>query len=249
MITTLLVDDEQGNIITLQQMLHEYCPQVSIVATANNIDEAYKAIKIHQPQLVLLDIEMPNGTGFDLLNKITNINFSVIFVTAFNQYAIKAIKYAAADYILKPVNIEELIEAIEKLSHKLHQHESDLRLKNLLHTINHQPKHIHRITIPTHDGYVYEDLDGIMYLQASSNYSTLFINKKYKILAARTIKDFEDMLPTNIFCRVHNSFIVNINYVAKYQKHGRGGTIEMTDATEIEVSVRKRDEFLKMMNP
>lgn len=247
-IKTLIVDDETNNIEVLSQLIIEYCPTLELVATAKNIDEAYKAIKIYEPQLVLLDIEMPNGNGFDLLNRLHNINFSVIFVTAYNNYAIKAIKYAAVDYIVKPVCVDELQMAVEKVTNLVQKKDNDKRIENLLHTVTTHPKQIQRITIPTHDSFVFEDLENIIYLQASQNYTHLYTQKNYKIVSSKNIKEFEEILPSNIFCRVHNSFIVNINFVVKFNKIGRGGTIQMIDNTEIDVSVRKKDEFLKIIS-
>lgn len=247
-IKTLIVDDEPANVKVLISLINDFCPTLNVVATASNVDEAYSHIITLEPELVLLDIEMPNGNGFDLLQKIPTVNFSVIFITAFNHYAIKAIKYAAVDYLLKPVNIEELKSAIDKVSYQIHKKQLNVRVENLLYNLHLQPKQIQRITIPTHDGFVFEDIDSIMYLQASSNYTNIHTNKKYKVIAARTVKDFEDMLPKNIFCRVHNSFIVNIGFVTKFQRQGRSGTIIMQDGVEIEVSVRKKDEFLNIIN-
>lgn len=247
-IKTLIVDDEPANVKVLISIINDFCPSLTIVGTASNISDAQIQINSLEPELVLLDIEMPNGNGFDLLQKIPAINFSVIFITAFNHYAIKAIKYSAVDYLLKPVNIDELRNAVEKVTHQIHKKQMNLRVENLLYNLHLQPKQIQRITIPTHDGFVFEDTDNIMYLQASSNYTTIFTSKKYKITAARTVKDFEDMLPKNIFCRVHNSYIVNIGFVTKFQRQGRAGNIVMQDGIEIEVSVRKKDEFLTIIN-
>lgn len=246
-IKTVLVDDEQGNIVTLTEILNKYCPAVQIVATESNVLDAYAIIQQHNPQLVFLDIEMPNGSGFDLLTKFASINFSVVFVTAFNHYAIKAIKFAAVDYILKPVAIEEIQQAIEKVSAQITKHELNTRIENLLHNI--QPAHnqAQRITIPTIYGYMFENIENIMYLEAQGSYANIYLANKQKVVTTRSIKELEELLPLDIFCRIHNSFIVNTKFVSQYHRSGRSGIVIMTDNTEIEISVRKKDEFLKML--
>ncbi len=245
-IKTLLVDDEPGNIIAMVQMLTQYCPNVEIVAQASNISDAAIAIAKHQPQLVLLDIEMPNGNAFDLLNNIAPIHFEVVFVTAYNIYAIQAFKYSAIDYLLKPVNIDELKNAVNKAYSRLEKNSLNLRIDSLLSNINNKEPNHKKIGIPTLDGIEFDEVENIIYLKADNNYTHIACKNKAKIIASKPLKEFEDILPKHIFCRVHNSFIININHIKKYHK-GRGGYVIMDDDTNIEVAVRKKDELFKMI--
>lgn len=242
-IKTIIIDDEQGNIITLTEMLNSYCPDVQIVGIANNITDGERLIYSEDPELVFLDIEMPFGNGFELLNKLLPIKFEVIFITAFNSYAIKAFKYSVVDYLLKPVNIEELKAAVLKVRNKLDNTNVTLRIDSLLSNLKIEKSGQKKIGISTEDGIIFEEIDNIMYLEAEGFYTVIYMKAGKSVTTSRTLKDFEDMLPENIFFRVHNSSIVNINYIKKYYK-GRGGYVEMEDNKKIEVSQRKKDEFL-----
>ena len=242
-IKTIIIDDEQGNIITLTEMLNNYCPDVFLIGSANNITDGEKLIYAETPDLVFLDIEMPFGNGFELLNRLMPVTFEVIFVTAFNNYAIKAFKYSVIDYLLKPVNIDELKAAVLKVRNKLESTNVTLRIDSLLSNLKTEKTGQKKIGITTEDGIIFEEIDDIMYLEAEGSYTTIFTKGGKAETTSRTLKDFEDMLPENIFCRVHNSSIINVNYIKKYYK-GRGGYVEMEDNKKIEVSQRKKDEFL-----
>ena len=242
-IRAIIIDDEQGNIITLTQMLNNYCPDVIISGTATNIADGEKLILIEEPHLLFLDIEMPFGNGFELLNKLMPVNFEVVFITAFNSYALKAFKYSAIDYLLKPVNIDELKAAVKKVKNKVENNNVALRIDSLLNNLKTEKQGQKKIGIYTEEGIVFEEIDNIMYLEAQGSYTVIYIKNGKKETTSKTLKDFEDILPANIFFRIHNSSLININYVKKYYK-GRGGFIEMDDNTKIEVSQRKKDEFL-----
>ncbi len=246
-IKTIIIDDEQGNIITLTEMLNNYCPDVYLLGTANNITDGEKLIHAENPDLVFLDIEMPFGNGFELLNKLTPINFEVVFITAFNNYAIKAFKYSVIDYLLKPVNIDELKAAVIKVKNKLETTNVALRIDSLLSNLKMEKSGQKKIGITTEEGILFEEIDNIMYLEAEGSYTTIFLKGDKKEITSRTLKDLEDILPDTIFFRVHNSSIININYIKKYYK-GRGGYVEMEDHKKIEVSQRKKDEFLSKIN-
>lgn len=238
-IKTILVDDEKGNIITLTEMLHSYCPSVEIVAIAMNINEAEIAIKTHQPQLIFLDIEMPFGNGFDLLNRLQPINFEVVFITAFNNYAIRAFKYAAIDYLLKPVNIEELTNAVEKVKILIEKSNLNSRIDLLLSNINNKDTIGKKLGIPTADSITFIEVDDIIYLESDRNYTKFCLIQKRKELASKSLGEYEGLLPKTTFCRIHKSYIINIAYIKKYQR-GRGGYVVMEDGTSIEVSPKKR---------
>ena len=244
-IKTIIIDDEPGNIATLTKMVAEYCTDVELLGTANDIHQAEKLIRQHKPDLIFLDIEMPHGNGFDLLNNLAPIDFEVVFVTAFNAYAIQAFKYSAVDYILKPVSINDLKNAVIKVRSLLEKHKLNQRIDSLLSNLKTESSGRKKIGIPTLDGIVFEQIDDIMYLQGESSYTTIFLKNNRKEIASKNIGELEDLLPQKLFCRIHKSYLININYIKKYVK-GRGGNVIMEDGTSIEVSARKKDEFLRL---
>jgi two-component system LytT family response regulator len=241
---SVIIDDEPGNIVTLSEMLKEYCPEINIRGSANNPVEGYELIRKENPDIVFLDIEMPFGNAFELLDKLSPVHFEVIFITAFNDYAVKAIKYAALDYILKPVNIGELKQAVHKAMKKLEERSLNTGISSLLANIKTENQASHKIGLPAADGLRFEDVRTIMHIQAEGSYSAIFIKGKKKELVSKSLREFEEILPTDIFCRVHHSHIININFVKKYVK-GRGGYVEMEDGATIEVSTRKKNEFFE----
>lgn len=239
---SVIIDDEPGNIVTLTELLNGYCEGVTIAGTADDPIKAQRLIQEINPDLVFLDIEMPYGNAFDLLDKLSPVTFEVIFITAFNDYAIKAIKYAALDYILKPVNIDELRKAVDKAIKRLEERSTNMRIMSLVSNFK-EGGHA-RIGLPISNGFQFEDINNIMYICAEGSYTEVFIKGKRKELVSKNLKEFEDILPPNQFCRVHHSYIVNINYVTKYFK-GRGGYLEMEDGTTIGVSIRKKNDFFE----
>ena len=242
-IESIIIDDEPGNIITLTELLKTYCPEISIQGTAPDILKGYELIKHKAPDLVFLDIEMPYGNAFELLDRLNPVNFEVIFITAFNDYAIKAFKYAALDYILKPVNIGELKEAVKKTIKRLEEKTVNTRIASLLSNIKLENNAIKRIGLPSSEGFHFEEVKKITHLEAAGSYTFLYLIGQKKELVSKNLKEFEDILPESIFCRVHHSHIININFVKKYYK-GRGGYVEMEDGTTIEISARKKNDFL-----
>ncbi len=243
--TAVIIDDETKGRLALSEKIKEYCPAVQVVAEAANAKEGIAAIEKHHPQIVFLDIEMPGMNGFDMLNQLPEKNFHLIFTTAYNQYAIKAIKYSAFDYLLKPVDIEELKSSINNIIAK-EPAQTKEQLDLLQHNISHPKKVLNKLAIPTADGLLFYNLEDIVYLEAHSNYTNLHFNGKPKILASKTLKDFEELLPTDIFYRPHHSFIINLNYIKRYIR-GDGGQIELQTGAFIDVSRRKKDEFLKLI--
>jgi two-component system, LytTR family, response regulator len=242
-IKTILVDDEPGNIITLRELLKTYCPFIAVAGVAEDILQAEQLIKKEQPALVMLDIEMPYGNGFDLLEKLRPATFEVIFVTAFDNYAIRAFKYAAVDYILKPVNITELQEAVEKVRRRLSEKGVNAKIELLLSTLKPAQADLNKIAFPTADGLQFEHHENIVFIEANGSYATIHLVGGHRYLVSKNVGEIEQVLPTVDFCRVHNSFIINIRHIRKYHK-GRGGYVVMEDGTSIEVAARKKDEFL-----
>ncbi|MEO6228804.1 MAG: LytTR family DNA-binding domain-containing protein [Ferruginibacter sp.] len=244
MIEAIIIDDELNNINSLQNLLTKFCPQINITGTATNAKTGFELIKKINPQLAFLDIEMPFGNAFDLLNRLQEIRFEIIFVTAFDQYAIKAFKYAAIDYLLKPINIDELIKAVDKVKAHIDNKNTNEKVTTLLHNIDPNKINNPKIAIAELNGVTFIYMDTIVRMEAQKNYTVVYVNGGTKIMATKNLGSFEEFLPEKQFCRIHHSHIVNLAFIKKYN-NGRGGHIEMEDGTEIEVSVRKRDSFLE----
>lgn len=243
MITAIVIDDEAKGRLALREKLFAYCPQVRVIAEASNGPEGLLLIQHHKPQLIFLDIEMPRMNGFEMLNALPEKNFHVIFTTAYDQYAIKAIKYAAFDYLLKPVDIEELRTSVEKIELK-QTHHTKKQAELLQQNIDHPKKQLNKLAIPTLDGLLFFDINEIIHLEANSNYTFIYFAGKTKITASKTLKEFEEILPESIFFRCHHSHLINLNYIKKYIK-GDGGQIELQNGNYVDVSRRKKEEFLK----
>ena len=247
MIRTIVVEDVRKNRELLKHMIQKYCPQVEVVGEAESADAGYEVIQALQPDLVLLDIEMPHGSGFDLLCKFQDIDFEVIFVTAFDQYAIKAFKFCAMDYIMKPVDIDELVAAIEKVGKKIAGQQKSENFHYLIdHLRNGGPEH-HRIAVPTLYGQKFIPITDIIRCEASGKYTVFHLRQRQQLMASKNIKEFEELLSEHKFFRVHHSHMVNTEHIMEYRK-GTGGYLVMSDSSSVDVSVRKRDDFLRFMN-
>jgi two-component system LytT family response regulator len=243
MIQAIIIDDEPNNVEALQQLLVKYCPVVEVIGTANDVQTGQALIVNTDPDLVFLDIEMPYGNAFDMLNTLTPVSFEIIFVTAFDNYAINAIKYSALDYLLKPVNIRELQGAVQKAADRIKTKNINRKIENLLHNLNVPNFSYQKIALPTLEGFVFVNIKDLVWLEARGSYTCIYLDTRQKIIVSRTLKEFEDMLPEASFSRIHQSYIINHHFIRKYTR-GRGGSIEMEDGTVIEVSMRKKDEFL-----
>lgn len=244
MIHALIVDDEPKNIRILQGLLEESCLDVKVTGEAISAETAIPLIREKNPDLVFLDIEMPYGNAFDLLDRIMPVNFEIIFITAFDDYTLKAFKYSALDYLLKPVSIDELKIAVHKAKERIRFKSINQQLHNLLFNINKSNASLQKIALPCDEGLIFVQLSDIVRLEARGGYTNVHMADKQKYVSSRIIKEYEEMLPDDIFMRIHNSHIINLNYVKKYQK-GRGGVIVMSDDAQIEVAIRRRDEFLR----
>ena len=241
----VIIDDEAKGRLALKEKLKQYCPGVEVVAEASNGKEGIAAIEMHHPQIIFLDIEMPVMNGFEMLNNISDKNFHIIFTTAYDQYAIKAIKYAAFDYLLKPIDIEELKTAVLKLDTK-ETLQTGKQIELLQQNMQQPKKNLHKLAIPTLEGLFFYDINDVVHLEANSNYTHIHFLNKTKILASKTLKEFEELLPGDIFFRPHHSHLINLNYIKRYIK-GDGGQIELQNGTYVDVSRRKKDEFLKVI--
>lgn len=243
MITAIIIDDETKGRQALRQKLEAYCSDIKVIGEADDGLSGIQLVESLKPELIFLDIEMPAMNGFEMLNNISTKNFHIIFTTAYDQYAIKAIKYAAFDYLLKPIDITELqhaVSALKNLSHSYTKSQVDLLNQNF----SHPQKLLNKLAIPTIEGLFFYDINDIVRLEANSNYTSIFFSKHPKVLASKTLKEFEELLPDDIFFRSHNSHIINLNFIRRYIR-GDGGQIELQNGDCVEVSRRKKDEFLE----
>lgn len=245
MITATIVDDEPDCSESLVMLLERYCPEVKVLDICFSAETAIQSIKEHPPQILFLDIEMPFMNGFELLEKLGQINFKLIFTTSYDQYAIKAIRFSALDYLLKPIDREEMQKAVQKAAqHNLHPLPQQLDM--LLQKLKNPTIPINKIAIPTMEGFQLVAAESIISCESESNYTYLFLKDKRKILASRNLKEMEEILEDYPFIRIHNSHIVNINEVEKYIK-GEGGYLIMSDGSIINVSRSRKDLLLKTL--
>ena len=244
MLQAVLIDDDESNLNSLSEKLGKHCLQIEIIARCDNATDGIKAIESLEPDVVFLDIEMPVMNGFVMLQQLTFKNFELIFVTAYDHYAIKAIRYSALDYLVKPVEVEELKTAVAKAASNRNNRSADSQVDVLLEYL--QKKQPRRISIPTAAGLQFLNIEDIIYLEASDNYSYIYLSTSKKFLVSRTLKDFEDMLPAEIFLRIHHSCIINKNFVERYIR-GDGGQVVMNNGIVLDVSKRKKADFLQGM--
>lgn len=247
MIKAVIIDDEQHCIDRLTMLLAKNCSDtVELLTGVQTVEEGLAAIKTYKPQLVFLDIEIGNKTGFDLLKQLPEINFEVIFTTAYDKYAVQAFKFSAIDYLLKPIDADELQAAIKRFNDRISQKDIAGKFDALFHNLKNIQSASKKICVPVLSGLVFIQTDDIIRCESSVNYTTLFLKDKQKLLVAKTLKEFEEMLTGYNFYRVHNSHLINLAYIKMYNK-GKGGTVTMTDGSEIEVSTRRKDDFLKQL--
>jgi len=243
MTRAIIIDDEQDSRNAINNILKNYCKDIEVSGQAGSVAEGLTLIGKTKPDVVFLDIQMPDGTGFDLLEKITKITFQVIFVTAYDKYALKAIKFSALDYLLKPVDPHQLMEAVKKIK-KNNGDFSDITRK--INTLLRNKNGFERLTLPTFEGFKFVNIKDVVRCESDSNYTNFYLNTGELILVTRTLKEYEEILAELDFIRVHQSNLVNIKYIDRYIK-GDGGTIVMVDGSEVEVSRRRKDDFLKKM--
>jgi len=247
MIRSVIIDDEHHGRQALKAALETYCNDVEIVAVCESPEQGLQVIKKENPDLVFLDIQMPNMSGFDVLQQLTPINFEVIFVSAYDQYAMKAIKFSALDYLLKPVDTDDLIQAVNKAKERVGHNSGSYQYQSILNNILYKSGKIEKLAVPTLNGIDFFNTDDIIYCQADGKYTTLFLVNHQKQVISKNLKDFENMLNNSGFCRVHNSFLINIKHVQKYIK-GEGGYVILTENNHVDISRRRKDTFLNMLN-
>ncbi len=241
MISAVIIDDEPNNIDNLAALLYRYCPEVDVLASATDATEGEAIIRRLNPDLVFLDIQMPGKNGFDLLKGLQHFPFSVIFVTAFDQYGIQAVKFSAIDYLLKPVDVDELKAAVRKVTGMQMQQKQNLRLENLIEVLKQeQQKSSHRIALQSARETRFIETGRIMHCESSNNYTTFFLDNGEKILTSKPIFEYEEILSAYGFFRCHQSHLVNKKFIRSWVKED-GGYLLLDDNTQVPVSRNKKD--------
>ncbi|MCW3126278.1 MAG: two component transcriptional regulator, LytTR family [Bacteroidetes bacterium] len=239
----VVIDDEKGSRDVLTGFLNKYCPEIRPAGEAETVDSAYKLITSLNPDLIFLDISMPDYDGFALLEKFGKVDFEVIFVTAYEEHARRAIKSNAVDYLLKPIGIVELKDAVGRAIQRIRDKKMLADSRELIGK-GPLPAKPEKITVPVKDGFIYVNIADIIRCEADGGYTWLHFENREKVLVTKTLKEFEDLFLHDQFARVHHRHLISLKFVAKYN-HGRGGQVIMTDGVAIEVSQRKRSEFLQ----
>lgn len=244
-IKAVIVEDEMRNAQALRTLLLEYCENVEVSAMAQDVASAAKVIKEHEPDVVFLDIELPGASGFSLLDYFEKIDFEIIFTTAYNQYALKAFEVSAIDYLLKPIGIKALHNALAKVREQ--KSLQALKERYYADRLDRAMNRISRIGLPTMEGILFVKLDEIIRCEGDNNYTTFFLQDKTKILVSKTLGDYEELLSTEGFYRAHRSHLVNLQHIKKFLR-GRASRLVMDDGSEVEVSTRKRDDLLNRLS-
>jgi len=244
MIKAIIIDDERHCLKTLSILLNEYCSNVQVIEQCDNSQKGLEAIRKLKPDLVFLDIEMPVMNAFEMLEQFNEISFAIIFTTSYDQYAIKAIRFSALDYLLKPIEPHELIRAVTRVQENRHLPDAE-QFQMLLKQIHGNTTGFNKVAVPTAEGFELISSDQVLYCEANDNYTHFYLKNKTKIIACRTLKEIEEQLQDfNFFVRVHNSFMVNLNEVTKYVR-GEGGYLVMSNTATINVSRSRKDSLLK----
>jgi two-component system LytT family response regulator len=244
MIKAILIDDEEHCRETLAIQLEKYCPEVKLLAQCSSAAQGLQAINDYQPEVVFLDVEMPLMNGFEMLGKLPEIAFEVIFTTGYDAYAIKAIRFSALDYLLKPINKDELIKAVSKIS-RVRQNPISQQLDILMQKLDHKPVVLQKIALPTLEGYELVPLVNIIQCESDSNYTYVYLKNGKKIVVSRSLKEIEELLEGHSFLRIHYSHLVNLNEIIRYVR-GEGGYVVMSDNTTVNVSRSRKEILLKV---
>lgn len=244
MISVVIIDDESKARTTLKELLLSICPEVEVLGEADGVNSGIQLLSKLRPDAVLLDIQMNDGTGFDLLDQLPRVDFQIVFATAYEEFALQAIQYHAFHYLLKPIDPDQLQSVCHEIKKEKANQLPGQRLERLLESI--QSQKIENIALPTSEGIIYLKLQEIIRLESKGNYSFFHTTGREKVVVSRTLKEFEKILPTDLFFRVHQSHIVNLREVRKYMKED-GGYALMVDATKVPISNRNRNDFLRRL--
>jgi two-component system LytT family response regulator len=246
MIRAIILEDEEDSRKLLISFLKDYCSQINILAAVDTVQKGLEAIQTYHPDVVFMDIELKGENSFDLLDKLGDIQFDIIFTTAYDSYMLKAIRLSAVDYLLKPINVQELKEAVEKVQKKHDQIKVNKSLQALLDNFK-TNYHDHQIAISSSDGFVFVKVGNIIYLKSDGAYTYFYLKQDQKIITSKNIKEYEELLADHNFFRIHKSYIVNMAEVVKYIR-GEGGSVVMSNNAVFDVSRRRKDEFLKLLD-
>lgn len=246
MINAIIIDDENRARESLKKTIAIYCPEINIVGTGSNVEDALKLIHQMTPDIVFLDIEMPNGNGFTLFDKIKNPNFTTIFTSAYEEYAIKAFRIAALDYLTKPIDYRQLQEAVTRFRTKQKIELKEQRLELLIDNMTNRPTEFNKIALPDLQGYTMVKTSDILYCQADSSYSIVHLINGKKVITSKLLKLIEELLPSETFYRIHKSYIVNLNLIKKYVKND-GNHVVLENDIRLDVSDRNKKEFLEKL--
>jgi len=244
---TILIDDEPRGISSMQKLLQINCPEVNVIGSCTNADEAIGIIKSTDPDLIFLDIAMPVKNGFDLLKELKEFHFEVIFVTAHNHFMIEAFHFSAIDYLLKPVEDNLLVDAVNRARKRIAEKAGSKNIETFLHNVQlkHSPQKM-KLCIPSVKGFQVIELDEILYAESSGNYTNLYFYNKPMICTSKPMHEYEKLLEDASFVRIHKSILVNLLHVKEYLR-GEGGSVILANGKELEVSRRKKDVFLTKM--
>jgi two-component system LytT family response regulator len=246
MIKAIIIDDEKAGAEVLQFLINENCPGIQILSIQHSVESAITSINKFKPDLIFLDIEMPTGTGFDVIQSTREIGYETIFITAYEHYAVKAFKTNAIDYLLKPIDVDELINAVKNAEKRINSSNknNNTAIESLILSAIQKNK---KISIPSQEGILWIDLDDIIRFEAESNYTHVYIKNKKKIMVAKTLKSFEYQLTNTFFCRIHSAHLINLNEIDRYIK-GDGGIAVLKDGSNIPVSRANKAELLTKLN-
>jgi two-component system LytT family response regulator len=240
---TVIIEDEEKSLYVLQEMIRQFAADLDVCGTASHTHQAMSLLEDARPHLVFLDIRIGDGTGFDVLRNLSFKDFEVIFITAFDNYALEAFRFAAIDYLLKPIGIDEFERAVDRARNRLRERQQYNNIDTLLQNLSKRHEQEKKISIPTAHGYEFVFLADIIWCKSDGSYTTFYLTHPTRIVSCRRIGHYEDLLLGNDFCRIHNSVIINMQLVKSYIK-GKGGYVVMSDGTELEISQRRKGAFL-----
>jgi two-component system, LytTR family, response regulator len=246
MLKVIIIEDEAHGRETLRNLLNDYCEDIQIVSLAGTVKDGIKSIQTEKPDLIFLDVELHSGTGFEILENVNRFDFEVIFTTAYENYAIKAIKFSAIDYLLKPIDIGELREAVDKVRKRREESFHNNNLLNLIQNFQGQNNQQKIITLSTSEGIEFISVLDIVKLEANGSYTTFYLKQRKNLLVSKNLKEYENLLSEYGFFRVHHSCMINLNEVERYVKSD-GGSVILKDGSRADISHKKKDKFLELM--
>jgi two-component system, LytTR family, response regulator len=241
-INTVIIEDEEKSAHVLQQLIKEYAPEFTVCGTAGHVTNAVRLIESVQPQIVFIDIRIADGTGFDVLHQLSSYHFELVFVTAYDSYALEAIRHAAIDYLLKPIGVPEFETSVERLRKRLSEKAEYNSVESLLKKMI-QRTSDEKLAVPTASGFDLISMQDILWCKSDGMYTTFYLSNKSKVISSRNLGMFEDQLTQNNFFRIHHSIMINIRWVKQYVK-GKGGAVVLADGVKLQVSQRRKAEFM-----